>query len=312
MSHEHDAGGLSVRRPPRPQRPHGRLERPSLFAGMEDDEVDDIEPDRVRLLSTLASREATPGARRRRRSARARRKGQPLWQAPWTSPRASPWWGRGLLIAMSLGVVAVLCSFVQVVRQPHGAPLVAARPEAGTSTRPQALSGKADVAPDLGALPPTAAGPASPVTMPPASADSFARAADATTPDDDLGAPARIEVMPPPREPHPPTTPAATASREDTRRLVAQAAADAERLNAPHTPIARPPAWQEPSPRPRANDDVALLEAMMRHASSRRAPPSVAEALQPCTLLQGAEAAVCRARACVQHPAAPQCHSDTP
>lgn len=282
MSHEHDAGGLSVRRPPRPQRPHGRLERPSLFAGMEDDEVDDIEPDRVRLLSTLASREATPGARRRRRSARARRKGHPLWQAPWASPVASPWWGRGLFIAMSLGVMAVLYSFVQVVRQPHGVPLVATRPEAsaGTSTAPHAPTGKTDAALELGALPPTAAGPA------------------------------HIEVMPPPHEPHPPALPPAT--REDTRRLVAQAAADAERLNTPPTPIARPPAWQEAPPRPRTSDDVALLEAMMRHASSRRAPPSAAEALQPCTLLQGAEAAVCKARACVQHPTAPQCHSDTP
>ena len=295
MSHKHDAGGLSVRRPPRPQRPHDRLERPSLFAGMEDDEVDDIEPDRVRLLSTLASREE-----------------QPRWQAPWASPWASPWWERGLLIAMSLGVVTVLYSFVQVVRQPHVTPPVATRPEAGTGARLQALTDAADVAPDLGALPPTAAGPAPSVTTPPASADSFARAAHATAPDEGLGAPARIEVMPPPHAPPPPAMPPAAAAREDTRRLVAQAAADAERLNAPTTPTARPPAWQEAPPRPRANDDVALLEAIMRHASNRRAPPSAAEALQPCALLQGAEAAVCKARACVQHPTAPQCHSDTP
>ena len=74
----------------------------------------------------------------------------------------------------------------------------------------------------------------------------------------------------------------------------------------------RPPTAREANGRTRTNEDVALLEAMMKHASARRAPPSSVEALQACAALQGADAAVCRAKACVQHPTAPACHSDAP
>jgi len=228
--------------------------------------------------------------------------------------------------AMALGAVAVLYSFVQVVRQPHA---MSARARAAT------------VAADLNALPPTAAGAdiAAPHTAPAsAEASSAASFQDVAS-----MASARIEVVTPmvvapisatsaisptvataqppavtadaspasaPADhPAPPAQPAHAA-------LVARAAADAARLNAPAStatpPAPRPAAAREAGARTRANEDVALLEAMMKHASARRAPPSSAEALQACAALQGADAAVCKARACVQHPTAAQCHGDSP
>ena len=140
---------------------------------------------------------------------------------------------------------------------------------------------------------------------------------------------AHIEVVPPvvlaspmpPPASHSAAAPSASPKQAQTDRqapsaLVARAAADAARLNAPAStvtpPTARPAPAREGGNRARANDDVALLEAMMKHASARRAPPSSMEALQNCASLQGAEAAVCKAKACVQHPTAQQCHGDSP
>lgn len=339
MSHDQDAGGLTASHTPRTRKPGpqvhaGRLERPSLFAGMEDDDVDDIEADRVRLLSTLASRGQSKaptgrwGAGRAGRSPGHRQPGSgvTLW--------ASPWWGRALFTAMALGACAVLYSFVQVVRQPHAmsaqARAAVHAPSASAATSPAQVAVTEEA--DLDALAPTAAG----AHIAPAHATS----ASAEPPDaasfQDVAAmsSARIEVVPPmattPLAPtttpaQPPavaTDPSHKAAQADRQAqqaqaaLVARAAADAARLNAPASASAQPPvrpaAAREAGARTRANEDVALLEAMMKHASARRAPPSSVEALQACAALQGADAAVCKARACVQHPTAPQCHGDTP
>lgn len=283
MSHDQDAGGLTARHTPRkrqaaPRAHAGRLERPSLFAGME--EVDDVDADRVRLLSTLTSRGGGRATGRRRAGSGA---------TPW----ASPWWSRALFAAMALGAVAVLYSFVQVVRQPH------------------AMSARARAA-DLNALAPTAAG----TEIAPALAASASAEASSAASFQDVApmASARIELVPPVALAT--TSPAAAPARQAPSALVARAAADAARLNAPASavtqPISRPATAREASARPRANEDVALLEAMMKHASARRAPPSSVEALHACDALQGADAAVCKAKACVQHPTAPQCHSDSP
>ncbi|TDP85749.1 hypothetical protein EV672_10298 [Aquabacterium commune] len=304
MSHDQDAGGLTARHTPRtrqtgPQGQAGRLERPSLFAGMEDDDVDDVDADRVRLLSTLSSRGGAKAGRGRRdagRGGRATGRGRAgSREALW----ASPWWSRALFGAMALGAVAVLYSFVQVVRQPHA-----------MSARARAA---AVVTTELNALAPTAAG----ADMPAASARIELvppKAIAAASP----ASPAVADASPQPvqvdrQAPH---AQQAQQAQQAQAALVARAAADAARLNAPTSavtpPAARPPTAREANGRTRTNEDVALLEAMMKHASARRAPPSSVEALQACAALQGADAAVCRAKACVQHPTAPACHSDAP
>lgn len=349
MSHDQDADGLTASHMPRTRKPGpqahaGRLERPSLFAGMEDDDVDDVDADRVRLLSTLSSRVGGKADRGRQDAGRAGRaprhgragSGAALW--------ASPWWSRALFAAMALGAIAVLYSFVQVVRQPHA---MSARALAATHA-PMASNATATAvtaATDLNALDPTAAGadidPAHARTSAPAPAEAPSAA---SFQDVAAMASARIEVVAPPvvtptspaTAPTPgpalaalaapaaeaplasPTSagPTVQAAHSAHAALVARAAADAARLNAPMPsaaqPAARPALPRETGARTRTNEDVALLEAMMKHASARRAPPSSAEALQACAALQGADAAVCKAKACVQHPTAPQCHSDNP
>lgn len=343
MSHDQDAGGLAdrdthplLRTPAHAPGPRGRkpgrpplaarLERPSLFAGMEEDDVDELDADRVGLLSTLAprgrerSKAGRPGAPRKLRT---RGRGE-LW--------ASPWWGRALFTLMALGAIAVLYSFVQVVQQPHA---MSARARAASQPTGASDAARAALAAahDLHALEATAAGADTTTAQPlPASPASAGTSPDASLQDLATTASARIEVVPAaaptPRAVPLPTTPAEAPSpttevRPQARQtaptqaaLVARAAADAARLNAPSAalpqPTARAAAVREATARSRGNDDVALLEAMMKHASARRAPPSSMEALQTCAALQGADAAVCRAKACVQHPTAPQCHGDTP
>lgn len=352
MSHDQDADGLTASHMPRTRKPGpqahaGRLERPSLFAGMEDDDVDDVDADRVRLLSTLSSRGDGQARGRRAGAGRAGRSSRSGLPGERAASLASPWWSRALFAAMALGAIAVLYSFVQVVRQPHAmsARALAAAPAPMASN---ATATAVTAATDLNALDPTAAGadidPAHARTAAPASAEAPSAA---SFQDVAAMASARIEVVAPPVvTPTPPATaptpgpalaalaalaapaaetplasptsagPTVQAAHPTHAALVARAAADAARLNAPMPsaaqPAARPALPRETGARTRANEDVALLEAMMKHASARRAPPSSAEALQACAALQGADAAVCKAKACVQHPTAPQCHSDSP
>ena len=353
MSHDQDADGLTASHMPRTRKPGpqahaGRLERPSLFAGMEDDDVDDVDADRVRLLSTLTSRGDGQARGRRAGAGRAGRSSHSRRPGERAASLASPWWSRALFAAMALGAIAVLYSFVQVVRQPHAMSaraLAAAHAPMASNATATAVT----AATDLNALDPTAAGagidPAHARTAAPASAEAPSAA---SFQDVAAMASARIEVVAPPvvtptspaTAPTPgpalaaPAAPAAEAplasptsagptvqaAHPTHAALVARAAADAARLNAPvpsaaqptAQPAARPALPRETGARTRANEDVALLEAMMKHASARRAPPSSAEALQACAALQGADAAVCKAKACVQHPTAPQCHSDGP
>lgn len=351
MSHDQDAGGLADRdthpllhapthghtqghthgptpRGRKPVRPPlaARLERPSLFAGMEEDEVDDLDADRVGLLSTLAARGRERS--KARRPGASRRLGPRGLGDRW----ASPWWGRALFTLMALGAIAVLYSFVQVVQQPH-AMSARARAASQATDASGATQAALAAATDLHALEAPAAGAdAATAQRPAASPASAGTSPDASFQDVAAMASARIEVVPAPApapratatamaptDASPPAaevSPPARQAAPTQAALVARAAADAARLNAPSAalsqPSARPAAVKETSARSRGNDDVALLEAMMKHASARRAPPSSAEVLQTCAALQGADAAVCRAKACVQHPTAPQCHADAP
>jgi hypothetical protein len=291
MAVSHDTNALpahtsSRTRPHKSEHVHARLDRPSLFAE-QDDGVEEIAADRVRLLSPQPTRRG-----QRIRHARPGT-GEPYLRRVLTdTPQL---WERTLFAAMALGIVIVLYSFVQVVRQQHKTPSLAAA--APVAVVPASSAGTPPTLPALNDLPPTAAGPR-----------------------DTSEGPARIET-PPSAFPVASATPPANSTplpisepvlNDHAKRLVARATADAERLNAPTptAPVPRPAASLDTPNRARPNDDVALLEAMMRHAASRTAPPSAAEALAGCADLQGAEAAVCKAKACVQHPTAAQCHSD--
>jgi hypothetical protein len=302
VSHDDNATGLTATQPP-PRPGHAsapsRLERPNLFFGTEEHQVDDVNADRVRLLHSegdsrrQASRHAHPGKR-----------GAPASTSAWW---LSAGWGRALVALMSLGVVAVLYSFVQVLRQPHA----------------MSAQARAMATADLNAFPPTAASSASMdatagrvgstsaphppeparIEVPPTAAAATARSAEA---------PSHSATTP--SLPSPGTaggTASGPAAIPAARHLIARAAADAAKLNAPPGTAGRPPGGSSYAPqRPRSSEDVALLEAMMRHASARKAPPSAGEALQACTRLSAPDAAVCKAKACVQHPTAPQCHSE--
>lgn len=331
MSHDHNDGGLLASMKPRPRAAGtsraahaGQLERPSLFAGMEDDDVEDIASDRVSLLSSLTSRQG----RHSRKTRQAHGQGNGLDTTRRRPPRrsgapgASPWWSRALFAAMALGAVAVLYSFVQVVRQPHA---MSARARAlSSSVASDKASGTlrgTGTAPDFDALAPTAAGPladTSPaaLSVTTASPDTFQETAHmAAAPIEEV-----TPVPPPPTEKGPTHTAQKATKGADltadlaparNAALIARAQSDAARLNAPAAPVA-PRTAPSREVKPRTSDDVALLEAMMKHASARRAPPSPAEDFQACDARQGAEAAVCKARACVQHPTAAQCHGDNP
>jgi hypothetical protein len=85
------------------------------------------------------------------------------------------------------------------------------------------------------------------------------------------------------------------------------------------TPTTAAPAARHGNSSARQDDDVALLEAMFAHTRTRPAAPSagaapaalsVADELKRCGSLSGGAAATCRARICVQNPAAAACHQD--
>lgn len=289
MSHDDEAAAT-----PRGarQRGHSPLERPSLFAEFDQDHVEDIEPQRVRLLSTLESQ--------RGRSRRPRHKRV-------ASGTSSAWTTRALVVVMGMGMLVVLLSFIEVLRRP-----------------PPAF-----VSPTTPTMPATPTATTTPKAPPPIDIQA-AEIIDTAPP----AAPALSATPAPPAAATPPTA-----------TLLATAAADVARLNAEPTGRKAPreaERRESRESRPRS-DDVALLEAMFTHtgqtnqtsqtgslrntpaanrktagpssASTRASdaaptgtPASATEALRQCGAASSADAAVCRARVCVQHPTTPACH----
>ena len=294
MSHD-DEDTASPRHGARKRAPVG-LERPSLFADFDQNEVEDIEPQRVRLLSALESqRGRTPRPRSRRTPTQSR----------------SPWATRGLMIAMGLGVLIVLISFIEVLRRP---PPPKALPQTQTQTQSQAQT------------PSTAATHAATHAATNSATSSTTNAAAEIIEIDAPGAgsPARTNTVDAPAT--------AAAPAPPVHKMLSTAAADVARLNADPSPLpslssARAPSTKREGKesrdtRPR-NDDVALLEAMFAHSGTRRsaattattaspAPSSTADALRQCGSASSADAAVCRARVCVQNPSAAACHGERP
>lgn len=101
MTHDSHATGSPRQPGRRPTRPD--LGRPSLFADFDQESVEDVEPQRVRLLSTLESQ----------RGARARPRGQRRGTS-----RTRPWLTRALMVVMGLGMLVMLLSFMQLLRRP--------------------------------------------------------------------------------------------------------------------------------------------------------------------------------------------------
>lgn len=310
------------------------LDRPSLFAGMEGD-VTDIEPERIRILSSLEPRPAV--APRRRKSSRA---------------ATSRWWSHVLLGLMGMGLFTVALAAFLIIRSsaepdlsvggqwpPPDSALI--NPDATLAANPPAagaLSAEVAEAETFGLLHASA---------PEAATDASGwqdvvptdRAGSSVAPDDAAGS-ARIETLeatapsvadsaptPLPKAASPGattqtpspasssaglTSPAKTASSSGPNTATAAA-----RSTAPQAATARP--TQRPSSTANASNltpaerqtasassaDVSLLEAVFPKHDPRTA--SKADLFKACQGMSGAESAICRARICVQHPGVPAC-----
>lgn len=265
MKHDSHATGSSRQAGRRPTRPD--LGRPSLFADFDQDSVEDIEPQRIRLLSALESQRGVRGRPRGHRR---------------PTGRAHPWLTRSLMALMALGMLVMLLSFIQLLRRPPPT-LPVQQALAAAPAVPSAL-----VAPERPAVAPEAAEIID--TEPPAGGHPAAAVSA-------LPATAAQALAPAPKPvPEPATAPTARA-------------ADTDRAARPvKAPVARP----APTARrdnPASQDDVALVEAMLAHASPRKAAPAPSEALRQCGTGTSPETSVCRARVCVQHPSLPACHA---
>jgi len=268
VSHDTQANGSSRqgRRPtPRPD-----LGRPSLFADFDQESAEDVEPQRIRLLSTLESQRGTRGRPRARRL---------------PTGRAHPWLTRALMVAMGLGMLVMLLSFIQLLRRPPPTlqvpqAMAATAPHLPTSATAPAVTAvpeaPTEAAEIIDMAPPAGGTPPSPLPAQPAS-PTFPVTAQASG----LGAPSGSQQ-------------AATATTSRSTQAAAKAGTQ------------RPGAKRDAGA---SHDDVALVEAMLAHAGPRKAPPSPNAALEQCGTGSSPETAVCRARICVQHPSLPACHA---
>lgn len=250
----------SARQPGR-RHPRPDAGRPSLFADFDQESVEDIDPQRIRLLSTLESQR---GMRRRPHARRL------------PTGRTHPWLTRALMVAMALGMLVMLLSFIQLLRRPPPSPAAA-----------QAVALQAQV-----------------------NAVATARLADASETDAaeiiDMSPPAAgvTPLVLPTQEPaKPATTVQASAGPvpgTEPERIARVAKPGVQRASASASASREPVTSQ---------DDVALVEAMLAHAGPRKAPPSPTVALQQCGSGTSPQTSVCRAKVCVQHPSLPACHT---
>ncbi len=284
MTHDTHANG-SPRQTGRrqPQRPD--LGRPSLFADFDQESVEDVEPQRIRLLSTLESQRDARGRPRGRRRA---------------TGRSHPWLTRALMAAMGLGMLVMLLSFIQLLRRPPPPlPISAAtaqlprtvdqRTVASALTAPSAPAPTTEAAEIIDMAPPAGGSPHS-----------------------------LAQTLSNPTSPTPPTAAQAGAPLAPNGGQHAASATTSRSAQASATEIeragrttAKPNAQRSGTKRDAvtSHEDVALVEAMLAHAGPRKAPPSPTVALQQCGAGSSPETAVCRARVCVQHPSLPACHA---
>jgi hypothetical protein len=281
------------RRHPRPD-----LGRPSLFADFDQASVEDIEPQRIRLLSTLESQR---GVRSRARAGRLQ------------MGRNRAWLTRVLMVVMGLGMLVMLLSFIQLIRRPP--PSVEVTQAIATDTtvpRPASqvasVHGTADLTAPVEAaeiidMSPPAAGSARgavlalPQHASPGSIDVSAAGMASSN-----SAPAAPLVS----QSAPPSAHAMTSV--DAPRPTVASATGPERSGRKAAHLGERGRNTQPEAGA-SHEDVALVEAMLAHAGPRQAPPSPTAALQRCGAGNAPEVAVCRARICVQHPSLPACHA---
>jgi hypothetical protein len=266
-----------------PMADRARLDRPSLFAGTNEADQAMDERQSIRLLSKLesAQRPVRTAPSKARRLAERRR---------------SSWQVKALIGLMGLGVVTLLSSFVLVVRDGHKTKDVASLNVAPTAA--SAVSAQPH------SLPPTAK-------------------AKELEPERPLAAlqTASIENLPESPSvvsasaPGPVVAATVMASASASSKAIAQPKAlhAAVKANTQGNPP-QPPKARHKSPSSK-DEDVALVEAMFQHSGTRRHPKSeltaTATALQhQCADLNGAQAATCRARFCVQHTGTAPCQAD--
>lgn len=295
MTHDTHANGSSRQPGRRNARPD--LGRPSLFADFDQESVEDIDPQRVRLLSTLESQ----------RGARARPRGQRR-----ATGRAHPWLTRALMVMMGLGMLVMLLSFMQLLRRPP--PTLQALP-AAQATEPAPM-GKTQVLPEHMAaiseaaeiieVEPPAGGLHQASTSPAASAVLSTVPLTAPPPQvSQEAAPAAAPALTPTTAATPATPRVALGTSANSAK---DAAHEADRLARSNkaTPSRSTTARRDS---PASPDDVALVEAMLAHAGPRKAPQPPTEALKQCGSGTSPETSVCRARICVQHPRLAACHT---
>lgn len=260
------------RRPPRPD-----AGRPSLFADFDQESVQDIDPQRIRLLSTLESQRGVRGRPRARRL---------------PTGRTHPWLTRALMVAMGLGMLVMLLSFIQLLRRPPPSPAAQQAVALQTQLNADATARLADAsetdAAEITDMSPPAAG----VTQ-----GALPTQGQARSPTPVQASPAPVSALPQDVAPPSPPRPAAVSGTEP------------ERISRAAKPGAQRAGASAPREAVTSQDDVALVEAMLAHAGPRKAPPSPTVALQQCGTGTSPQASVCRAKVCVQHPSLPACHT---
>lgn len=273
----------SARQPGRrPLRPDAG--RPSLFADFDQESVEDIDPQRIRLLSTLESQR---GVRRRPQARRL------------PTGRAHPWLTRALMVAMGLGMLVMLLSFIQLLRRPPAPPpavqTASLQAPANVSTTARLAGGSATDAAEIIDMSPPAVGVTREAMLAQPPAESSANSVQ----------PGSSPLSAAPQNPPPsPPTKSAAAPGTEPERLAKSAKSGAQRTSAQGSASANNK--REPVT---SQEDVALVEAMLAHAGPRKAPPSPTLALQQCGTGTSAQTSVCRAKVCVQHPSLPACHT---
>lgn len=239
MSHDQ---GLPWARHTHSSRLHAQpaLDRPSLFAGMEDEAAD--APERVRILSTLAA--SRPPSKRASARARTNR------------GRGNSWQFKALLVLMGLGIVGLLAGFAMVLAQGHPE----AHPEVRLEPTTHALAAPASspLSAASTAAHSHAATPSAPQTAVIENVAPVAIAAVGAMAAYPLGA---LDTAPAPAPPQQQASPRPTAPPQAELRRTDKAPAR------PVKAEARRPA---PATKRGQDADVALLEAMFTHARPAR------------------------------------------
>jgi len=272
------------------------------------------------ILSTLESVRQRKPAQRSPRGASARKVPGERWQS------------RALLMLMGAGVVSLMAAFVMVVRQGHertASPEAQIEREVMARVAGDAASGVRDLnvlaSPAAGTKPAAAAAPVTAQVEGPSAPPTAAASASNTAPTDTAArienthgqapAAAVVSAATPPKAAQPPVAQRASAAAPVTA-APAGAGPSATSVTPAAPTATKPPAATRTAKaaptRKRADDDVALIEAMLSHTSKPSGPPAagpnVGEQIRnQCANLAGAQAATCRARICVNNPGAAAC-----